>query len=119
MHQLICFIIIILMLPWGGYAAATSARALIVPSVALMAVVMSGTEGKAVPALENSVTKVFASKRCRISILPSFPCRPDPALPLKSTSQWQDTRKSVFSPNNDKPLRERFDPPLKQPPRSL
>ena len=119
LRQMICFVLIIMMLPWAAHAAAFAASARSGPAAAISEPNdLAAGQDRAAPQT-TSQTKVFAPRKCRTAILPGFSCSPDPAIELIPCPQWQEPLKAVFFLSGQWAGRARADPPPRIPPRSF
>ena len=119
LRKMICFVLIIMMLPWAAHAAAFAASARSGPAAAISEPNdLAAGQDRAAPQT-TSQTKVFAPRKCRTAILPGFSCSPDPAIELIPCPQWQEPLKAVFFLSGQWAGRARADPPPRIPPRSF
>ena len=110
---------LVIILPWGAYvtAATTHPQIDIQTSGMLRPDVYKSKTGWDV--VENSPSKVSATRKCRVATLPGFPCSPDPVLELTTSAPSMGWLKQAALRTDVWARQGWSEPPPNYPPRSF
>ncbi|MBU2357337.1 MAG: hypothetical protein KKB02_00155 [Alphaproteobacteria bacterium] len=109
----ILLLVILIILPWGAFAAAGS-----FPSVQSQ-VIASPTDDVVTQMGQDGIQKVQAPKRCRTSGLPGTSCSPYRALPATVDMSFDRAVRAIRLRTPELHLHGRDDAPPRDPPRPV